>query len=569
MKNELKKSIILSLVLLISCKLFAQATTAKIVVPYFKNNLYGFCDTLGVVKILPAYDEVAEMEYYFDTTTINFTTALFSVYKNGRCSVINQSGKLVIPNTVQFDSANFIHYFPEIIQLQKGDKTGLFYKNKLILNCEYDIINIYPNNRFLVKRNGLCGLVNEIGKFIIPLNYAKIEYQIQNDTTVVWQAIGISNDTIFYDKKVKGNTYYDFFERMYASNSYNGIQTEVSTYKNTKYSSGTGRGNKYGLEDMDDPRLKALEDKYMLVYDIFSNKKTDEEFSVFMDGWKFGLYSYTQQKVVIPPTYSKLDDVGSFKENVLIKAIEVKNKKQGFINEKNEIILPLIYDDIIHYSDSFYYVTLDKKIGLYNLYTHKTIIEPTYENMYELLQTKHNTFFAVKKDNLYGLIDWNGDVIIPFQYKYLNRLDDTLVRVFLQDWKTGIYNIAKQKEVIPPIYNEIKLLYNYNEKTFLYKVEIEKKFGIIDSKYKLTVPAEFDDVDEIDNYLIYKLKKGNLYGIYISNTIYPYIQPKYESIQPDKQIFVHNGWSFILLKGMKNGKPVWIGENGVEYYSTN
>lgn len=118
------------ILLFISNRIIAQSTKAGIVVPSFKNNLYGFCDTLGVVKAIPTYDNISDMEYYFDTTTIQFTTALFSVYKNEKCLVINHAGKIIILNSTVFDSAYLIHYFPEIIQLKKDNKIAYFIKTK-------------------------------------------------------------------------------------------------------------------------------------------------------------------------------------------------------------------------------------------------------------------------------------------------------------------------------------------------------------------------------------------------------------------------------------------------------
>lgn len=53
----------------------------------------------------------------------------------------------------------------------------------------------------MVKQNGLCGLADDKGKIIIPLDYLKIEYQLQDDTTVKWQTYGISDDTVFWKRK--------------------------------------------------------------------------------------------------------------------------------------------------------------------------------------------------------------------------------------------------------------------------------------------------------------------------------------------------------------------------------
>ena len=82
---------IISLILIIqglnNC-CFAQSYNYRLLIPYRENKLWGYCDTLGNIKIKPAYDSVTFFTEYADVS---------KVFVNKKESIIDTEGKLLLP----------------------------------------------------------------------------------------------------------------------------------------------------------------------------------------------------------------------------------------------------------------------------------------------------------------------------------------------------------------------------------------------------------------------------------------------------------------------------------------
>lgn len=161
--------------------------------------------------------------------------------------------------------------------------------------------------------------------------------------------------------------------------------------------------------------------------------------------------------------YGKYSYVGEFYNGIARVRL---NGKEGFINDRGDEVIPLIYDSV---------------------------------------WTFYNGLSKVKLGNKWGFIDRKGKEIIPVKYNEIKTWQDGIAEVSLNG-KWGFVN-KKGKEVISVIYDSIQ---SFNDK--LFKVELNGKWGIINHAGGEIIPCKYDDIrNDKDDKIIVGLK--GLYGI--------------------------------------------------------
>lgn len=249
----------------------------------------------------------------------------------------------------------------------------------------------------------------------------------------------------------------------------------------------------------------------------------------------------------------------------------VLNGKHGFIDKQGKEVVPPRFDEIsgIHFGD-FVFVKLDKKWGLLNTKTLTEITNFVYDYMeYETSYTIYNpdnpveernvyllkinnggnnavggkwgvfyingmeykevlsvaydkvevsNVYLVRKDNLWGSFDLEGNPILPIKYSYIEynaRKDQYLVsvdggnKVQNSGWyddrhyaggKWGIVN-RMDEAVVPLQYDYIRpkpvrANSEHAEVDKYIKVGNQNKFGIIDDSGKIVLQLKYDDIDD-------------------------------------------------------------------------
>ena len=152
-------------------------------------------------------------------------------------------------------------------------------------------------------------------------------------------------------------------------------------------------------------------------------------------------------------------------------------------------------------------------------------------------------YFAVFKDNKWGVIDSTGNTIIDPSYKEMIIIPNSKKAVFIctydVNYETGEYKtkalneknqeILTQYEKIGTIQNQDKNGNLWYEKNIL-KIQKDGKYGLVDLDGKEVIPVEYDEITsipQIEN--SFKVKKDDKYGIVDSDgkTV---IQPQYADI---------------------------------------
>ena len=139
---------------------------------------------------------------------------------------------------------------------------------------------------------------------------------------------------------------------------------------------------------------------------------------------KYGLIDALNGNVVIPFEYEHLDD---FSEDLI--AAE-KNQKYGFINIKNETVIPFPGGNI--FANTYGYINTKGDI----------VIKAQFDD----IEPFNNGFAAVKKDGKYGIINTKGEFVVPCEYGAIGYYEktDTIIPLLDANYnQIAVYNIRK------------------------------------------------------------------------------------------------------------------------------
>lgn len=281
-----------------------------------------------------------------------------------------------------------------------------------------------------------------------------------------------------------------------------------------------------------------------------------------------------------------------------------KNNKFGFVNLRNDIIIPFDYDWDSNSSFKFCYhfpnfkddvVFLKKNSKWGALDTNGKIVIPFkydsygFHDLIDFMMAEGfvENFVNVKLNDKWGIIDKNGIIIIPFEYDMCFNFFENLAVVKLND-KYGVID-KNNRLIVPLIYDEIS-----NFKAGLAKIKNNNKYGLIDNKGNLIIDTRYDilrhywlielgyivvgnigkigiidingeiiidfiyeDVVPFNKYRFY-VRKNNKWGIIDQNNIL-LIDFKYDNIEGWKTYNYIRVWNEKKLLG-------FIDENGTEFW---
>lgn len=254
-------------------------------------------------------------------------------------------------------------------------------------------------------------------------------------------------------------------------------------------------------------------------------------------------------RLVIPIQYKYL---GNASEGLICFS---RDKGYGYIDRNNkEVIAPLYRSSASFKSglacvsllDSNYYGYIDKN--------NKWIITPKYlrgsnfKGNNAIVFTTRN--YTLNSDNA-GVIDKDGNVIVPLEYDYINVEDNFYIvkkiskASYTTDTKYGVFDL-NGKIILPIEYTSIGKKYG----TDFYETQKASKYGLIDNNGKFVTNTEYDYIYTFADFGISYLKKDNKYTI-VDKTL--------KTIVPDR------GATNVVF-GRKN-KVALIFKNKVEIYN--
>ncbi|MDE6272585.1 MAG: WG repeat-containing protein [Muribaculaceae bacterium] len=249
------------------------------------------------------------------------------------------------------------------------------------------------------------------------------------------------------------------------------------------------------------------------------------------------------------------DSIGYFGSSNL--ALVRENHKFGFINRDSIIVVPLIYDDVyaaitekvpkyfknqenkwswVWDSGQLMSVSKDEKWGYINEKGNE-VIPIVYDDVREPHVIRDRKLIGVGKNGKYGFVDWAGKEVIPLEYDLVSRFynglhdsEDYDMAAVVKYGKMGFIN--DKGNILIPFDYEPKYSMEYSRLIMERPVWFEGttvlkkdgKFGVVDLKGNTLTGFKFDDAGDVS--------VVNINGLYPAYYILPW---------GEKQIFFFDG----------------------------
>lgn len=423
----------------------------------------------------------------------------FALYSQNKWGVINQDGNEVINPSYQEmiiipDKTKDVFLCTYDVDEDNGT-----YKTKAI-NCNneeiltgYEQIEAFENidendnvwyeeNILKVKKNGKYGIIDLIGKELLPTEYDEITVLEGIENSIIIKKdgkVGLVNDV--------GNIIIDCDK--------NEIKAIGDSYKNG-YITVDNQG-KYGVVSA--TKKKILENKY----DDIKQVALDEYYLV-KENDKQELIN-SKGEIILEDGF---DDIKSITTNGIIFT---QNELYGEMNLTKEITLEIKYQDLKEAYDGIYIAKQDGKYGIID--NIGNILIP-YEYQEMTYNKKANLFFAENSEYNTAIIDNEYNIKVDGILSEINT-EKEYIRMRIGD-EYKYYNLKGEE-----ISNTIALSENT---MFLSKKQ--GKYGYVDKKGNEVTEFIYDDATEQNEYGFVAVKKDGLWGA-IDSTGKEIIEPKY------------------------------------------
>ena len=270
------------------------------------------------------------------------------------------------------------------------------------------------------------------------------------------------------------------------------------------------------------------------------------------------------------PLAAEFDYIGNL-EHGLAK-VKLDNK-YGYVNKKNGVVIPIIYDDGMDFSrGSFSYIT-QRGTDAGNIYsTSDTFNSFDRRQRSRSRRRDYITKFSythelagVKLDGKWGFIDKKGNAVLPIIYDEVEPFKEekeyitanySFVKIKL-DGKYGLWGLIantlnKYDFTVPIKYDEM----DYIDEGII-KVKLDNRWGIIDKTDRIVVPIQYEEIGEVGDFfpITAKLKLNNKWGLMEDIDMGNIIVIPFEYDDVDffddqfenelAQVSINNKWGFI------------------------
>ena len=280
------------------------------------------------------------------------------------------------PNSSKIELANSkIKEFKEVVlpYLTKNKKYTLLNIGtlKFIGDVEYDSMTALPKGKFIVSKYNKYGVIDILANKIIPTTYDCIENSGDFFITKLGKNYGVLND--------QGQKIVDFsFESITKTANNNFIVTK--NINNVKSTVGLISSKGEGI-------LEAI---YTYISEV--------DATTFNVTFNNQCYLIDQSGTVISQKYTSLDPLSYVSSTNLYLKAGLKNK-QGLINIKGEVIIPLLYESLNEAGDYIIVSNTIPKVGSrYGIIDQKgkVVLELKYKSIYFC----GNNLFSINTNNL-------------------------------------------------------------------------------------------------------------------------------------------------------------------------
>ncbi len=383
-------------------------------------------------------------------------------------------------------------YNIELIPYRIKDKWGYAnIKKEIIIPCIFDECKQFRDNIAIVKKDGKYGFIDLEGNFVIQNKFDDVQPFRFNLSQV---KLGDKYGCI--DKE--GNIVVPV-EHEYLLLEFQGMCFEYRVKM------------KRGILDLKG-NIVIPADYYAIQVSSIVDSKLFFRASLVIDK-KVIWFILDSNNIRISDYYDHIDlgykklDIDYSEEALLLVR---KDNKYGAINHKGEITVPLNYDLIYNLSSNSNIAKLNGEFGLIDK-KGITVLPFEFER---IMAIRNTSLFFVCKDKKIGIINEDGQILLPIKY-FEGRYRDSV------EYSNGLIRVEENgKFGLIDLNGNIKLSIDYDRiyefnKIFV-KAQRSNKYGIVNTDGSIIVPFEYDDINRKTNKAgvsFYIVKKNDLIGM--------------------------------------------------------
>jgi WG containing repeat len=371
----MKKNIAIAIFFVLLQKL-SVGQMGQLLIPYRNGNLWGFCDTVGNIKIPLQYDSAC-----FFKTSKKQQSAM--VYKNKYAGIIDNNGNILVPFRYDYITTDIMETEIQCFITENNFKRGLYINGKEVLPTVYNKIWPERGDCFVVTGNKKRGLFNTNGKQVIPVAYNSISFLKMENKYVYYKAVNDSGTVIYTDTLLH-----------------------------------------QPLQEEDDKVFTKVTPINQLELDSLKKKYQFDKMDYLSDGVmtveKAGLKGFWigRIKKLVLPAYTDIKFAirvwpccGNKYASEYLVAVK-KGEKYAIVNENGTIVYPFEYDGMINRYDNIIILKMGDKMGATILNKPCKDIPVKYDALervfYEPDSGNAFVVFVVKINNRTGYVGQNG-----------------------------------------------------------------------------------------------------------------------------------------------------------------
>lgn len=213
-------------------------------------------------------------------------------------------------------------------------------------------------------------------------------------------------------------------------------------------------------------------------------------------------------------------------------------KKYGIVNLKGEVIVPLIYEEILPFENGYARVIRKERYGLIDSLGQE-VIQCKYHDMRNISADR----IVVRLNNKYGVIDLNDNVIVPLQQNRINMLSDGFFLAY-RSITCGVYD--KNGNITVPFLNNILIPFS-GDRSFLFSVNPSKHYSKI-------IDYNNNELPVFTNKIARDLGNGYLGIAHREPGVYKVVDIQFNEVNPQVKLEDNQVFSGEYLRYSSNGK---------------
>ena len=386
-----------------------QEALQKILLPFKHDDKWGYIDKFGTVAVKPEFDGASF-----------FNEGIAIVQLKGKLGYIDALGNFIVKP--QFSEAyKFVDGIALVADEDERygviDRTGV-----MILETIYEEIGTTSNGVFYVLEDEGYVYYNHSGKRIISQQFDQAE-SFENGRAIVVK------DEVYQVIDLEGKVLFSSHERIRRFNAH------------------------FVIEDEDVLSIVNVHGDTLFVGEDVVLGSSDDELIPFVKDDYLG-YLNREGKVVVEPIFEAYPNALIFAKfkNGHAKVMDEKSSKYGLIDTLGNWAIPPRYTDISFYSD----LIAAKRTEFWEYIDVRQ--NRKWNRRFALAESFFGQTAVVMDENKYGLLNRQGEFVLPPQYSEIVNVHDKLLRV--RDDKGFWLTDKLGKKKLPLAYQRIELIDN-------------------------------------------------------------------------------------------------------------